>query len=212
MGSTAKLSTSAGLSEDNEEKIGKYVYYRDKEIGSGYSSKVYKARKVGEDQDYAIKVIELKKYTNSNMEMLANEIKILKTLDHPNVIRCYDIYRVVNKCYIVTEYCPYGDLLAHITQRGRLTEESAVDIIDSVICGCKYLMENNILHRDLKPANILKSKSGWKIADFGFAVEIETDLRAKYNVGTPLYMPPEALIENLYSQKSDIFSVGIMLY
>ena len=121
VGSTAKLSTSAGFSDETEEKIGDYVYYRDKEIGSGYSSKVYKGRKLGDDRDYAVKVIELKKYSNSNMEMLANEIRILKTLDHPNVIHCYDMYRVATKCYIVTEYCPYGDLLAHITKRGRLS-------------------------------------------------------------------------------------------
>ena len=57
VGSTAKLSTSTGFMEENEEKIGSYVFYRDKEIGCGYSSKVYKARKVGEDKDYAIKVI-----------------------------------------------------------------------------------------------------------------------------------------------------------
>ena len=73
-------------------------------------------------------------------------------------------------------------------------------------------MGRGILHRDLKPANILKTNAGWKIADFGFAVESEAELKAKYNVGTPLYMPPEALIGNLYSQKSDIFAVGIMLY
>ena len=190
MGSTAKLSASTGLSEEAEEKIGSYIFYREKEIGSGYSSKVYKARKIGDDQDYAIKVIELKKYTSSNLEMLANEIKILKTLDHPNVLRCYDIYRKTNRCYIVTEYCPFGDLHAHISKRGRLTEDNSLEIVSSVIEGCKYLMQKNILHRDLKPANILKSATGWKIADFGFSVESEGDLIAKYNVGTRLYMPP----------------------
>ena len=55
------------------------------------------------------------------MEMLANEIKILKTLDHPNVLRCYDIYQIANRCYIVTEFCPFGDLLAHMSKRGRLS-------------------------------------------------------------------------------------------
>lgn len=72
MGSSGKLSASTGISEDIEERIGSYIFSRDREIGHGYSSKVYKGRKIGENLDYAIKVIELKKYTNSNIEMLKN--------------------------------------------------------------------------------------------------------------------------------------------
>lgn len=94
----------------------------------------------------------------------------------------------------MTEYCPYGDLLGHISKRGKLSEQEAIDIMRCVVGGCRYLMENNIIHRDLKPANILKSKEGWKIGDFGFAVKSVGDLKARYNVGTPLYMPPEALV------------------
>jgi serine/threonine protein kinase len=69
-----------------------------------------------------------------------------------------------------------------------------------------------VLHRDLKPANILLGEGGWKIADFGFAMLTENKIKSRYNVGTPLYMPPEALVESIYSPLSDIFSVGIILY
>ena len=74
------------------------------------------------------------------------------------------------------------------------------------------MISKNIIHRDIKPANILKGKDQWKIADFGFAIKSELEIKSRYNVGTPLYMPPEALVNNLYSNKSDIFSVGILLF
>jgi serine/threonine protein kinase len=73
-------------------------------------------------------------------------------------------------------------------------------------------MQLGILHRDLKPANILNNKKNWKIADFGFAIYSEGDIKTRYNVGTPLYMPPEALVKNIYSPLSDIFSIGVIFY
>lgn len=82
-----------------------------------------------------------------------------------------------------------------------------------VLNGYRYLAEKGIVHRDIKPANIFIKGSRYKIADFGFAKYL-TELRHKesYNVGTPLYMPPEALIHNCYSMQSDIFSLGVMFY
>lgn len=144
--------------------------------------------------------------------MLDNEIKILKTLDHPNVIKCYDIYKTQTHCYIVTELCSHGDLLHYLTRRGKLDESVAVEIMAEVIEGVKYLIKNGIMHRDLKPANILNNKLHWKVADFGFSMYSDREIKTKYNVGTPLYMPLESLIRNVYSPLSDIFSVGVIFY
>lgn len=85
-------------------------------------------------------------------------------------------------------------------------------ILNQVIKGYRYLSKMNVIHRDLKPANILRSGGTWKIADFGFAIVSSQSIQSKANVGTPLYMPPESLIDNIYSTKSDIFSLGIILY
>lgn len=81
-----------------------------------------------------------------------------------------------------------------------------------IISGYKYLISCGIIHRDLKPANILRTGNIWKIADFGFAIQSGNEIKTQYNVGTPLYMPPEALVQNIYSSKSDIFSIGIIFY
>lgn len=94
----------------------------------------------------------------------------MKTLDHPNVIKCFDIYKTQSHCYIVTELCSNGDLLNYLTRRGKLEEAVSIEIMAEVIEGVKYLLKKGILHRDLKPANILNNKKHWKIADFGFAM------------------------------------------
>jgi serine/threonine protein kinase len=135
---------------------------------------VYKGKKKDCNEEYAIKVIELKKYSSSNMEMLNNEIDILQSLHHPNIIRCYDIFKTPTKCYIVMEYCPHGDLLTYLTKNGKLHESKAVEIVQQITEGCKYLLSKDIIHRDIKPANIIKGRTQWKIADFGFAIKSST--------------------------------------
>lgn len=82
------------------------------------------------------------------------------------------------------------------------------DVIDAV----KYLMKMGVIHRDIKPANILRSDKAWKIADFGFSILKREEVKTKQNVGTPLYMPIESLLKNIYSPESDIFAVGVMYY
>ena len=91
-------------------------------------------------------------------------------LDHPNDIKCYDIYKTQSYCYIITELCGNGDLMNYITRRGKLEENVCLEIMGEVVEGVRYLMGKGILHRDLKPANILNNRKNWKIADFGFAI------------------------------------------
>jgi serine/threonine protein kinase len=148
--------------------------------------------------------------------MLESEVAILKQIEHPNVIKCFDVFVTCNNCYIVTEYCEGGDLMAILKKHKKtepMTEEKSTRIIKEVLAGFKYLTQKAIVHRDLKPANIFFRNGVAKIADFGFAKKLE-HLRHKesYNVGTPLYMPPEALVYSKYSFQSDIFSMGVLIY
>ena len=80
-------------------------------------------------------------------------------------------------------------MLAFISKKGKILEKDAREIVGQIIRGCKYLIEHGIIHRDIKPANIIRSGNTWKIADFGFAIRSSKQIRTKYNVGTPLYMP-----------------------
>ena len=75
-----------------------------------------------EHEFYAIKVIDLKKFKGSNIKMAENELKISQSICHPNIVRCYDVYKTEKFYYIVSEYCPHGDLLQFIKKKGTISE------------------------------------------------------------------------------------------
>jgi serine/threonine protein kinase len=116
--------------------------------------------------------------------------------------------------YIVTEYCEDGDLRNFIKRKRRVSEAEALKILRDIMNGFKYLCNHEIIHRDLKPANILIQNGRCKISDFGFAKNLEfgesTILRSV--VGTPLYMSPQILSKQSYTNKSDLWSVGLIFY
>ena len=89
---------------------------------------------MGKDKlEYAIKVIDMRKFSSSGLEMLENEIEILKGVSHPNIIKLYYVLRTQTHTYIVTELCKGGDLLEYMTKKGRYTEDSAASIMSDVI-------------------------------------------------------------------------------
>lgn len=143
--------------KDSETHIGKYKYSTNDELGKGFSSKVYKAVEIEHvHKRYAIKVIELKKFRGSNLEMLEAEIDIHQHLQHENVLRLYEVIKTPTFYYLVLEYCPHGTLHEYIRHRKKIPEAQAIDIMDQVLAGYKYLIEQGVIHRDLKPANILR--------------------------------------------------------
>ena len=146
-------------------------------------------------------------------EMLQCEIEALRTLSHPNVLKCFDVFTTVNNCYIITEFCGEGDLASLIKTRKKLPEAEANSFIADIVAGFLEIADKNYLHRDLKLANIFVSGGRAKIADFGFAKRnINPGEREKYSVGSPLYMSPEALKRNIYTVKNDIWSIGVIIY
>ena len=113
----------------------------------------------------------MRKFSSSGLEMLENEIEILKGLNHPNIIKLYYVLRTQTHTYLVTELCKGGDLLEYMTKKGRFAEDNAAAIMSDVIEGVKHLMHVGVIHRDIKPANILRGEKVWKIADFGFSIQ-----------------------------------------
>lgn len=129
-----------------------------------------------------------------------------------NIIEAYDIYTTKNNTYIITELCD-GDLSKLISKNKCLSEAEAIPFMNQIINGYINFYNHGIIHRDLKPANIFLKNNEIKIADFGFAMK-HTDGKkySAYNVGSPVYMAPEALKENKYSFKSDIWALGVIYY
>lgn len=139
---------------------------------------------------------------------------MLKTFKRSsNIIEVFDILTTKNNTYIITELCEGGDLSKLIAAKRGLPEAEAINILRQIVDGYSEISSNRIIHRDLKPANILLKDNKIKIADFGFAMRASDSRKySSYNVGSPIYMPPEALNDNKYSYKSDIWAIGVIFF
>ena len=159
--------------------------------------------------------MELSSIKNKTLvDLLYSEIEILKTLKHPNILNCIEVFSSNNNCYIITEFCNEGDLETRIRDWGALSEMQARKFIYETFAGLKYLSDNHIIHRDLKVANIFLSAGVAKIADFGFARKLKSaNERFKdINIGSPIYMSPEGLLSNTYGPKTDVWAFGVFVY
>ena len=183
-------------------------------LGKGSFAEVYLGRCIASSQQVAVKVINKKIFTSRyNLKSIQNEIEILKKVDHKNIVKFLDVYQTQNNMYIFTEFCGDGDLQGYLKKRGRLPEKDATRILQEIVEGYSYLLSMGILHRDLKPANILVSGGVSKIGDFGLAktLDVPTDVMMSL-VGTPLYMSPQILMKSKYTNKSDVWSIGLIYY
>ena len=196
-------------------QLNKYLVYK-KKIGKGTFSNVYKGIDTINQQEVAIKKINrngLDKYS----KYIDREISLMKNLDHKNIIKLYDVLYSSEKekeknIHLILEYCPNGDLSKFI-DIGGVSEEIAKKFLKQISDGLKYLQENNIYHRDLKPHNILIDENNiLKITDFGFAKDISSNDISETFCGSPLYMAPEILNYQKYTDQADLWSVGVILY
>jgi len=196
----------------NKFVIGDYlVEYR--RIGRGSFSSVYRGYCQNTDKTVAVKKIELDSVKKIK-QRIKKEIKICKMLKHPNVIETYDVIhdKMGGNIYIIMEYCEGGHL-GNLLKNKPISEKEAKNYMKQIANGLQYLMDNSILHRDLKPQNIMVNKdNNLKIADFGFARYFQVDTVAETLCGTPLYMAPEIMKDRKYNYKSDLWSVGVILY
>ncbi|XP_038905361.1 serine/threonine-protein kinase ATG1c-like [Benincasa hispida] len=192
-------------------------YLVGRQIGSGSFSVVWHARHRVHGTEVAIKEISMSRLSKKLQDSLMSEIFILKRINHPNIIRLFDIIEVPGKIHLVLEYCKGGDLSFYIQQRhGRIPEAIAKYFMQQLAAGLKILRDNNLIHRDLKPQNLLLSTSGdnsvLKIADFGFARSLQPRGLAETLCGSPLYMAPEIMQLQKYDAKADLWSVGAILF
>ncbi|UKJ88413.2 calmodulin-like domain protein kinase [Theileria orientalis] len=165
---------------------------------------------------YAIKVIcknSMKK--KGDHEALLREVEVLKSLDHPNIMKIYEFFEDEKYYYFVTELYTGGELFDEIVSRKRFSEYDAARITKQILSGITYMHKQNIVHRDLKPENlILESKSlnsNIRIIDFGLSTYYTDSAKLKDKIGTAYYIAPEVL-KGIYDEKCDIWSIGVILY
>ncbi|XP_069464624.1 serine/threonine-protein kinase Nek2 [Ambystoma mexicanum] len=194
-------------------------------VGSGSYGKCKKVLRKADGKILVWKELDYSSMSESEKQMLVSEVNVLRELKHPNIVRYYDriVDRTKAKLYIVMEYCEGGDLASLIKkcacERRFLDEEFVLRVFAQLILALKDCHKRNdggltVLHRDLKPANIfLDAKQNVKLGDFGLARILQHDHSfAKTFVGTPYYMSPEQMNYEAYNEKSDIWSLGCLLY
>lgn len=188
------------------QSLGKYRIK--KWLGGGAFGDVYLAVDTIIEKDFALKVSRLRK---KDIQLLKDEAKLLASLEHPHIVRFYNVDEIEGKLVLVMEYVE-GTSLREIIDRGKLPYDKAVNIIAQVLDALSYAHSRGAIHRDVKPENILLSKDERvKITDFGLARFIKEGSLSASMAGTPLYMPPESW-KGKFSIESDIYSTGVVLY
>lgn len=168
------------------------------------------------NKTYAVKCVNRKKLTVEDEAALLDEVSILKEMKHLHIIRLYDFFKEQSTYYLVMEEMDGGELFDRIVAKAYYNEKEARDTCKIVLEAVRYMHENNVAHRDLKPENLLlvskSDDSEVKIADFGFAKKVYKECTLKTQCGTPGYVAPEILEGKKYDQRSDMWSVGVILY
>jgi len=191
-------------------------YKRGKTLGEGAFSVVVEATDKKSGESYAVKVVTKSKLTKEDEIALKDEIAVLRELQHPHIIRLYDVFEESDFWYLVTEKMMGGELFDRIVAKSFYNEKEARDVCKILFEAIGLCHKADVAHRDLKPENLLlrseENDSEIKIADFGFAKKVLTPNSLTTQCGTPGYVAPEILEGVAYDTKSDMWSLGVIVY
>jgi serine/threonine-protein kinase len=183
-------------------------------LGKGGMGEVYRADDLKLGQAVALKFLPKRLAADpSRLARLLNEVRIARQVSHPNVCRVYDVGEVDGEHFISMEYIRGEDLADLLRRIGRLPSDKVVQIARQICNGLAAAHARGVLHRDLKPGNVLLDEHGVaRLTDFGLAGLAEELRGAQVREGTPAYMAPEQLAGREVSVRSDIYSLGLVLY
>ena len=197
-------------------KLGRYEVLD--ELGQGAMGIVYKARDPLIDRVVAIKTINLGLALDEKEEYegrFYQEAKAAGRLNHPNIVTIYDVGKSGDVAYIAMEFLEGRELRDIMNDKEVLSVDQVLNVVSQVALGLSYAHEHDIVHRDVKPSNIMVIRD-WhiKITDFGIARMASSSVRTQTGMvlGSPKYMSPEQVVGKAIDQRSDIFSLGVMLY
>jgi len=199
---------------DPKEDINKYYKITNKILGQGYFAVVKVGKDLKTDEEVAVKFV--KKSLVEREETLANEIDILGSINHPNVVGLRAIFDTEEILYIVMDLMKGGELYEEIVKRKSFSERDASVIMAQLISALAYLHEKGIVHRDLKLENLLLVKEGdpdlqLKLADFGLS-KLYSGKSLQTACGTPFYVAPDILSGEGYGTEVDMWAAGVLLY
>ena len=194
-----------------------YDYHKIKLLGQGSFGTVYLVKNKKLNNNFAMKIIEKSSDDEEKEDEIKNEINILRKLDHPNILKINDFFSTKKEYFLITEFCPEGELFYEIKNFAPFDEALAGWYMKQILSAVNYCHKSKIIHRDLKPENILiyqRNKKGFnsiKIIDFGTAILFNK--KDKNLAGSIYYLAPEIISKNRkYTEKCDIWSCGIIMY
>jgi serine/threonine protein kinase len=183
-------------------------------LGRGGMGEVYRAEDLKLSQVVAIKFLpEALSQDLAVLQRFHSEVRIARQVSHPNVCRVFDIGDADGIPFLTMEYVAGEDLASLVRRIGRLSPDKATEIARQICAGLAAAHERGVIHRDLKPANVMLDEAGKvRVTDFGLAAIAANISGAEVRAGTPAYMAPEQLAGKEVTTKSDIYSLGLVLY
>lgn len=210
--SVGSLRNSGRRPLKDQPNIGKYKLIRT--LGRGNFAKVKLAEHVSTGQQVAVKVIDKTELNRTSLQKLSREVKIMKMLNHPNIVRLYEVIESDRHVYLVMEYAPNGEVFDYLVTNGRMKEKEARAKFRQLVSAVEYCHCKKIVHRDLKAENLLLDKDyNIKLADFGFSNFYDGENKLDTFCGSPPYAAPELFRgEKYFGPEVDVWSLGVILY
>uniref|UniRef100_A0A0A1XES8 non-specific serine/threonine protein kinase n=1 Tax=Zeugodacus cucurbitae TaxID=28588 RepID=A0A0A1XES8_ZEUCU len=210
--SLSTLASKTTLKPKEPIRVGFYDIERT--IGKGNFAVVKLARHRITKNEVAIKIIDKSQLDSVNLQKVYREVEIMKRLNHPHIIKLYQVMETKNMIYIVSEYASQGEIFDYIAKFGRMSEGSARSKFWQILSAVEYCHMKNIVHRDLKAENLLLDiNMNIKIADFGFSNHFKVGELLATWCGSPPYAAPEVFEGKQYTgPEIDIWSLGVVLY
>ncbi|KAM6932377.1 MAP/microtubule affinity-regulating kinase 4 isoform 1-T1 [Lycodopsis pacificus] len=208
----ARCRNSIALCSDEQPHIGNYRLL--KTIGKGNFAKVKLARHILTGREVAIKIIDKTQLNPTSLQKLFREVRIMKTLNHPNIVQLFEVIETEKTLYLIMEYASGGEVFDYLVAHGRMKEKEARAKFRQIVSAVHYCHLKNIVHRDLKAENLLlDADANIKIADFGFSNEFTAGSKLDTFCGSPPYAAPELFQGKKYDgPEVDIWSLGVILY
>ncbi|KAI9351791.1 serine/threonine-protein kinase MARK2 [Zopfochytrium polystomum] len=192
--------------------IGNYVFQ--KTVGEGNFAKVKLAKHKLTGDEVAIKVIDKTTLDEKKLGKLYREVRIMKLLHHPHIVKLYEVIETKHTVFLVMEYASGGELYDYLVVHGKMKEKEARAKFRQILSAVSYCHKKRVIHRDLKAENLLlDSNLDIKIADFGFSNHYDPDSKLDTFCGSPPYAAPELFQGRRYTgPEVDIWSLGVILY
>ncbi|KAJ7991080.1 hypothetical protein DPEC_G00293530 [Dallia pectoralis] len=197
---------------DEQPHVGNYRLL--KTIGKGNFAKVKLARHILTGREVAIKIIDKTQLNPNSLQKLFREVRIMKLLNHPNIVKLFEVIETERTLYLVMEYASGGEVFDYLVAHGRMKEKEARAKFRQIVSAVQYCHQKNIVHRDLKAENLLlDADMNIKIADFGFSNEFTMGSKLDTFCGSPPYAAPELFQGKKYDgPEVDVWSLGVILY